>query len=29
MYGVETQKVHTYNKNWSKWLDESKAEKIW
>ncbi len=27
--GVETQKIHTYNKNWSKWLDESKAEKIW
>jgi len=29
IYGLETQKVHTYNKNWSKWLDESKAEKIW
>ena len=29
IYGLETQKVHTYNKKWGKWLDESKAEKIW
>ena len=28
-YGLETQKIHTYNKKWSKWLDESKAEKVW
>ena len=28
-YGLETTKVHTYNKGWSKWVDESKAEKIW
>ncbi len=27
--GLETRKIHTYNKNWSKWLDESKAEKVW
>ena len=24
-----TQKVHTYNRNWSKWVDESKAQKVW
>lgn len=24
-----TQKVHTYNKNWSQWVDDGKAEKIW
>lgn len=29
IYGNKTQKVHTYNRKWSKWLDESKAEKIW
>ena len=29
IYGLETHKVHTYNKKWGKWLDESKAEKIW
>ena len=27
--GQITQKVHTYNRNWSKWVEESKAEKIW
>lgn len=27
--GDPTQKVHTYNKNWSKWVDDRKAEKIW
>ena len=27
--GVTTKKVHTYNKKWSKWLDEGKAEKVW
>jgi rhodanese-related sulfurtransferase len=27
--GLETKKVHTYNKSWSKWLDETKAEKVW
>ena len=29
IYGFETKKVHTYNKKWSKWVDETKAEKIW
>lgn len=24
-----THKVHTYNKNWSKWVDEGKADKVW
>ena len=24
-----TNKVHTYNKNWSKWLDESKGKRVW
>jgi rhodanese-related sulfurtransferase len=27
--GSETKKVHTYNRSWSKWLDETKAEKVW
>jgi len=27
--GQPTQKVHTYNKNWSQWVEEGKAEKIW
>ena len=27
--GNETQKVHTYNKDWSQWVDETKAKKIW
>jgi len=27
--GLETQKVHTYNKKWGKWLDEPKAKKVW
>ena len=27
--GNATQKVHTYNKSWSKWVDGQKAEKIW
>ncbi|MDB4443073.1 rhodanese-like domain-containing protein [bacterium] len=24
-----TKKVHTYNKRWSKWIDEGRAEKVW
>ena len=24
-----TKKVHTYNKNWSRWVEEGKAEKVW
>jgi len=24
-----THKVHTYNKKWSQWLEEGKAEKVW
>ena len=27
--GQNTNKVHTYNKNWSKWLDENQAERVW
>ena len=27
--GETTTKVHTYNKTWSKWVDEQKAEKVW
>ena len=27
--GQPTKKVHTYNKNWSRWVEEGKAEKIW
>lgn len=27
--GYRTQKIHTYNRNWSQWVDEGKAEKIW
>lgn len=27
--GKATTKVHTYNKSWSKWVDEQKAEKVW
>lgn len=27
--GQTTQKVHTYNKNWSQWVEAGKAEKIW
>ena len=27
--GRPTKKVHTYNKNWSKWVDPKKAEKVW
>jgi hypothetical protein len=27
--GQKTQKVHTYNQSWSKWLDRSGVEKIW
>jgi rhodanese-related sulfurtransferase len=27
--GVTTKKVHTYNKKWSKWLDDGKGEKVW
>ncbi len=24
-----TKKLHTYNKNWSKWVEDTKAQKIW
>ena len=24
-----TEKVHTYNKRWSKWIEDGKAEKVW
>jgi rhodanese-related sulfurtransferase len=24
-----TTKVHTYNKNWSRWVEKGKAEKVW
>ena len=24
-----TEKVHTYNKRWSQWVEEGKAEKVW
>ena len=24
-----TSKVHTYNKRWSKWVEEGKADKVW
>lgn len=27
--GNVTKKVHTYNKTWSRWVDEKKVEKIW
>lgn len=27
--GNPTQKVHTYNKDWSKWIEKGKAEKVW
>ena len=27
--GQPTTKVHTYNKKWSKWVEEGKAEKVW
>lgn len=27
--GRPTKKVHTYNRNWSQWVAEGKAEKIW
>ena len=27
--GNSTTDVHTYNKNWSKWVDEQKAKKVW
>ena len=27
--GNVTQKIHTYNRNWSQWVDEGKAEKVW
>ena len=25
----KTDKVHTYNKRWSKWVEDGKAEKVW
>lgn len=27
--GEATNKVHGFNKNWSKWIEEGKAEKVW
>jgi rhodanese-related sulfurtransferase len=27
--GQPTKKVHTYNKAWSRWVEDGKAEKIW
>lgn len=27
--GQPTLKIHTYNKNWSQWVDNGKAEKTW
>lgn len=27
--GKSTRKIHTYDKNWSQWVAEGKAEKIW
>jgi rhodanese-related sulfurtransferase len=27
--GQPTNKVHTYNKAWSRWIEDGKAEKIW
>ncbi len=27
--GNPTSKVHTFNRNWSKWVDKGKAEKVW
>ena len=27
--GQTTKKVHTFNKAWSRWVEEGKAEKIW
>lgn len=29
MHGDTTQQVHTYNRNWSKWIDENRIEKVW
>ncbi|MEQ8705682.1 MAG: rhodanese-like domain-containing protein [Phaeodactylibacter sp.] len=27
--GEQTNKVHTYNANWGKWVDKKQAEKVW
>jgi len=27
--GKTTKKVHTYNEDWSKWVDDKKSEKVW
>ena len=27
--GQPTFKLHTYNKKWSKWVDNAKIEKVW
>ena len=27
--GKKVKKVHTYNKDWSQWVDETKTKKIW
>lgn len=26
---LPTKKVHTYNKNWSQWVEDGKVEKVW
>ncbi len=28
-HGETTDRVHTFNKKWSQWLEEGKAEKVW
>ena len=27
--GETTEQIHTFNKRWSKWVEEGKAEKVW
>ncbi len=27
--GEQTKKLHTYDKDWSQWVEEGKAEKVW
>lgn len=27
--GQPTQSIHTYNKNWSRWVNNKKAQKVW
>lgn len=28
-HGNPTQRIHTYNRNWSRWVEDGKAEKTW